>query len=504
MSTARHEGHSWEKLDLQAIEAQDQLSLWNRKDRALHDELIEEARTELQRELIRRAVASGHTPQEVELFADVIRPLSDAEAYAACTLDPERAARETLEDRLWAEADPVHGYLLNGYQLLPEGPALVADGPPTLSDAPAIVEPALVALPAAKPPASAGPARARVGDDGFDDPTATDLPGEPAAPRSVPARAPAGADAFDSGFDAAARARLLRPEQSDDGGEAGDDGDDDDGADGDDALHAEPSYRLLPPEGNRPQMVYIAPRPPAQVTATAGRVPPAAPTGRAAPAAPSAPPMAVASVAAAASSPSTGRSGERMGPLAGGSAPSTGRSGERIKLPPGMIVDRPGYPAPPKSREPTPAPAPPPGDGGPGAGGVASPARPKQPPAPGRFAEDLFNEAGRALGVSYTEQQVDGDGIALERALAHAAAALERGVPVPAVIGPSLGEYRRYVLFLQVQADGSGRAFELYDPMEQEAVWANEADLIARAELPFADKSNRRITSIALPTPPQT
>ena len=76
-----------------------------------------------------------------------------------------------------------------------------------------------------------------------------------------------------------------------------------------------------------------------------------------------------------------------------------------------------------------------------------------------------------------------------------------RGVPIPIVLGPSPGEYRRYALILQVSTTGKSRAFQLHDPFTQETVWVNEGDLFARTELPFATKTHRRITAIALPNP---
>jgi hypothetical protein len=54
-------------------------------------------------------------------------------------------------------------------------------------------------------------------------------------------------------------------------------------------------------------------------------------------------------------------------------------------------------------------------------------------------------------------------------------------------------------MLLQTSSSGKSRAWQLYDPFSQELVWANEGDLLARTELPFANKTNRRITRIALP-----
>ena len=55
------------------------------------------------------------------------------------------------------------------------------------------------------------------------------------------------------------------------------------------------------------------------------------------------------------------------------------------------------------------------------------------------------------------------------------------------------------MVLLQLSVSGKSRAWQLYDPFTAELVWANEGDLLARAELPFANKVNRRLTRIVLP-----
>lgn len=107
------------RLDLVVAESEEEMEGWTREDRQLYAELLEDAGSELQRELIRRALAAGHRPAELHAFADSIRPLSDAEAFAACTPPPEWCARKPLDDRLTAEADPLFSYGLNGGQLSP-------------------------------------------------------------------------------------------------------------------------------------------------------------------------------------------------------------------------------------------------------------------------------------------------------------------------------------------------------------------------------------------------
>jgi hypothetical protein len=117
-----------------------------------------------------------------------------------------------------------------------------------------------------------------------------------------------------------------------------------------------------------------------------------------------------------------------------------------------------------------------------------------------KLMEDALNEAVRPLGPSYRECDVDGEaGIPLEQALDQAAAALQRGVVVPVTLGPSPGQHRRFAVLMQLSVVGKNRAWQLYELVSQELVWANEGDLLMRTELPFSNKSNRRITRFALP-----
>ena len=84
-------------------------------------------------------------------------------------------------------------------------------------------------------------------------------------------------------------------------------------------------------------------------------------------------------------------------------------------------------------------------------------------------------------------------------ALASAAGALSRGIPVPCAIGPNPGDHRRFIVLMQLSTSGKTRSWQLYDPFSSELLWANEGDLLAKAELPFANKVNRRLTRIVLP-----
>jgi len=117
-----------------------------------------------------------------------------------------------------------------------------------------------------------------------------------------------------------------------------------------------------------------------------------------------------------------------------------------------------------------------------------------------RLMDDVLNEACHAFGLSYRECDVDGDSkMTLESALELAAQALQRGAVVPVTLGPAPGQHRRFAVLMQMQVSGRTRAWQLYELATQELVWANEGVLLARAELPFSNKTNRRITRVALP-----
>lgn len=117
-----------------------------------------------------------------------------------------------------------------------------------------------------------------------------------------------------------------------------------------------------------------------------------------------------------------------------------------------------------------------------------------------RFLEALLAEATRGLQLGWKELDVDvPGGLSMPDAIASAAGALSRGIPVPCVVGPAAGQHRRFVLLLQLSTSGKNRAFQLYDPLSSELLWANEGDLLAKAELPFANKLNRRLTRVVLP-----
>ncbi len=115
--------------------------------------------------------------------------------------------------------------------------------------------------------------------------------------------------------------------------------------------------------------------------------------------------------------------------------------------------------------------------------------------------QSRFGEAVKNLGLELHDHPVDvPGGLTLEKGLELAAQALAKGTPVVATLGRKAGEPGRAVVILQERPAGSSRAFQLHDPFSNETVWANERDLLARNELPFASKAFRRITGLTLPS----
>ncbi len=116
-----------------------------------------------------------------------------------------------------------------------------------------------------------------------------------------------------------------------------------------------------------------------------------------------------------------------------------------------------------------------------------------------------LNDAVAGLGLTFRDEPVDAGKLTLEKALELAARALEGGAVVPVALGRKAGESGRQVLLLQAVTSPAKktRAFQLHDPFSGETVWANERDLLARSELPFAAKQWRRITRVYLPVAPR-
>jgi len=190
-------------VDLLSDEAQAQLERWSKKSRALFAELLEDAGSDLQRELLQRAVAAGHTPKEVHAFADELRGMDDDDVFGACTLNENAPQDYTVAQLLRAEADPLYAFELNGHQLDPGE----EDEPPPPGPTPPAPEERVHTV--ALDPISSGLSRKKKEPAAFDAESSDgrgrkmdwqDLgrsPAPPAPPRpvsgSAPAVAPAGA-----------------------------------------------------------------------------------------------------------------------------------------------------------------------------------------------------------------------------------------------------------------------------------------------------------------------
>lgn len=113
-------------FDLVSSEARRAVDGWAEKSRGLFAELLEDAPTDLQRELLNRAAAAGHSAAEVHAFADALRGFSDGEAFDRCTIERESAPDYSVVQLLKAEADPIFAFTLKGGELSPSetGPKL--------------------------------------------------------------------------------------------------------------------------------------------------------------------------------------------------------------------------------------------------------------------------------------------------------------------------------------------------------------------------------------------
>lgn len=282
-----------------------QLDAWPKGARALLDELLEDAGSDLQREFIVRAIAAGHTPPEVHAFADELRAMNDDEAYHACTLHDAPPEDFTVAQLLRAESDPLFAFEAQGGTIEPNETLDVTPPPPESAISAPSLDPVVAALSRKK-----------------------------------------------ASFEADSR----------------------------DLLHPKVDWGELP-----------------------------------------------------SALPATAKPERDAGPTT-------------------------------------------------------------------RFLEGLLNDATRVLQLTWKESEIDlPGGLSLSDAVASALGALTRGIPLAAVIGPRAGDHRRFIAILQTNTSGKNRAWQLYDPTSGELLWANENDLLAGNELPFANKANRRLTRIVLP-----
>jgi len=128
-------------------EALARIDVWESGPRLQLTELLEDATSDLQREMIQRALAAGRSLPELHAFADELRSMPDEDVYAACTPRPGTTRTAPLWTRLRTEADPLHAFVSNGHHISPrdqpaETPpdevterrvpkALLAQSPPT-------------------------------------------------------------------------------------------------------------------------------------------------------------------------------------------------------------------------------------------------------------------------------------------------------------------------------------------------------------------------------------
>ncbi len=101
--------------DLLSVEARARLEGWAEKDRRHFTRLLRDAGSDLQRELLQRALAAAHDAPQLHAFAESIREMSDEALFEACTPDPAKLADRggAMEALLAAQADPLAALELN-------------------------------------------------------------------------------------------------------------------------------------------------------------------------------------------------------------------------------------------------------------------------------------------------------------------------------------------------------------------------------------------------------
>ncbi len=115
---ADDEGEMSLDLDLLSAEARLRLEKWPADEQQLFAELLRRAESDVQREVLQRALVAGHGLSELGPFADAIRGMSDDAVYDACTVaDGRGRAAPSVVARLRAEADPIYAFELNGNSL---------------------------------------------------------------------------------------------------------------------------------------------------------------------------------------------------------------------------------------------------------------------------------------------------------------------------------------------------------------------------------------------------
>ncbi|HVE87741.1 MAG TPA: hypothetical protein VND93_33015, partial [Myxococcales bacterium] len=422
-------------------------------------ELLEDAGSELQREMLNRAVATGHSPTELHSFGDSIRGISDQQLFRLCTPPEDMPARtpEQMEIRLRAEADPILAFRLNR-----SPPASAA--PPGPSAEPKTVPQAEVVQQAVQQTAKAGlkvPFSLSQSYDGSRPIGPAEPTGLLPAVQSPPAKNEPGEGPLRSRGPQqqvrlpAALMTEAKPAP---------------------APQAAPPTPVPPaPRGTPAGTATTGPSPIVGARATAPPPPPPA-------AAPAAPRPQVPGPAA----PPRPFAGAGPSPVGGGPPPSAPAPAAAAPAPAAVSARQIA----------TAGPAALAGAGA-GAPAAAAPPPPKKEERKG-FADDLFNEAFKPFSLALDEHVIDDEKITVEKVLPLATESLLRGVPVPVVLGSAKGDHRRYALILQVVINPTSRSFQMHDPFAQETVWITDTDLLGLSQLGFAEKAHRRITAITL------
>ncbi len=82
-------------------------------------ELLEDAASPLQAELLKRGIAAGRSIGELHAFGDAIRGMTDAALFQACAVNSAAKGNLLMKTLLEAQADPLAAFVLNGGVLTP-------------------------------------------------------------------------------------------------------------------------------------------------------------------------------------------------------------------------------------------------------------------------------------------------------------------------------------------------------------------------------------------------
>lgn len=111
-------GSTSASVDLVSIQARAALELFSARDRLRIVQAFQAAPSELQREMIQRALAAGETAERVFSFARAIRSLNDEQLFKSCVPLDRNDPELTLGERLRAMADPTIAFESRGSSLV--------------------------------------------------------------------------------------------------------------------------------------------------------------------------------------------------------------------------------------------------------------------------------------------------------------------------------------------------------------------------------------------------